>query len=205
MDKIIKVSQSFLKDSIWMACRYCIGRHTITASTFPDDVIKYVKYLSDSEKDFLAKDINREITNCYNFNDNIDIIGFSHNYDAFSLIVKYLSQNDVDFKNNRFVININTGEINHESFEPTKNYNRSPEDDFIDMIGWARLSQYLRGDFKTVVTEYNGEAKEMKCIETYTYNYNTKKLEKVYMSINYCESSLTRGIYINEQYIKEIK
>ena len=205
MDKIIKVSQSFLKDSIWMACRYCIGRHTITSSTFPDDVIKYVKYLSDSEKEFLAKDINREITNCYDFNDNINVIGFSYNYDAFSLIVKYLSENDVDFKNNRFSININTGEINHESFEPTKKYNRSLEDDFIDMIGWARLSQYLRGDFKTVVTEYNNEVKEIKCIETYTYNYNTKKLEKVYMSIDHCESSLTRGIYIDEQYIKEIK
>ena len=205
MKETISVSSEFFKDCIWMSIRYCIGRHTITASTHPDGVIKYVKHLSKKEREFLSDDIRREISECYRFSSNIYIEGFSYKYDAFTLLVDYMIDKDLDFKSNKFSINVDTGDVKHEPFESVEKYIRNPIDDLVDMIGWSRLAQYLNEEFKTVTIDYEGETKDIECIETFLYNYNDKKPTKIYMSKEHCLRAITNNFHINEQYITNIK
>lgn len=49
-------------DSLWMSCRYCIGRHTITAHSHANDIAFYDYHrLNASQKEMMYTDINEQI------------------------------------------------------------------------------------------------------------------------------------------------
>jgi len=59
---------SYEEDSMWMSYRYCIGRHTIAASTRAGDIASHCYgRMSEERSIFTAYDINREIERCLQF------------------------------------------------------------------------------------------------------------------------------------------
>ena len=117
--KVTIQDESFFEDLIWMSYRYCIGRHTIAAAMHASNLVSIVDNLSEDRKQFMAKDIRREINSTLKWKQNATIEGYNDFYNAYSLVLEYLMNHTeiTDDTEYHWYINVDTGEINVEKKE----------------------------------------------------------------------------------------
>ena len=200
--KAIIQDSMFFESLIWMSYRYCIGRKSIAACTHADNIAKYIHYLPKERRQFIAKDIRREISDRLHWQDNIQVNGFEYKYDAVTLLLKYIKENpDTDIKNTKFFIDVNVGQVTIEPAEKPSHF--SFMDDVSDYIGWIKLANCLDEDsYVTIEAEYDGENLN---IEGFEYpNVFQNEIRFLYTSVKkYLEQPWATS-YIAPEYIKEI-
>lgn len=205
MNTEIKVDIDFLEDSIWMSYRYCIGRKTIAAAMRADDIVRYIKYLPEHRIQFMAMDIRREISNQINWAYNMSVEGFEYNYDALSLLYKYITDNNIkDDKKYKFYINVTTGEVWSEDYERKEGqYIEKVSSWYHDMIGWIKLANYCdKKHHLNIKVNYEEEEKEY-----LGFGYPVEhdgKYETKYIDIESYENSPHNTRYFEEKYITNL-
>lgn len=178
--KLITLNRDFIEDCLWMSIRYCVGRHTITASMHAADIAEFLRdnpdIISDERKKRLAFDIRREISDRVHFHLNMHVDGTSYKWDAVTLMSKKISEileeNKLIYSNNkeeirgtfnpihyRWYINVDTGEVHYEKYDKKELRGSIPFDydaELMDFLPWMRLAGWLD---PTVYIEagYNGE------------------------------------------------
>lgn len=201
--KVTINDESFFEDLIWMSYRYCIGRHTIAAAMHADNIVKVIDELSENRKQFMSKDIRREINSKVNWKKNVTIKGYNDLYDAYSLVLEYL-MNHADIKDDteyHWYINVDTGSVEIEKEEKEKDkYYESFLHDYHDICPWCKLASYLdKKNYKNITINYNGEEQNLICF-TYMYAFQDK-IEKHYVTPEEYKSFPYRNIHVNKEYI----
>lgn len=198
----INISNSSLEDMIWMSYRYCIGRHTIAAAHHAETIHSVIKsnpdLLTPERKHFMALDIRREITSQIAFRSNVYIEGCG-DFDAFSLLLiegsKYKDRKDIEFILDSYK---NELRVNEES----EFKNEAIDKDYIDLIPWVRLANYL--DTSThckIHTNFNGDIQEYVC-----YQYPVKQEDGKYeMRWGELSDNLIITRYLDEKFITKIE
>jgi hypothetical protein len=200
---IININSVELEDLIWMSYRYCIGRHTITAVTHADTIKSILKRnpnaISPEKREFMANDIRDSINSIIKFNSNIKIKGFPK-YDVYSDLLYEISKHD---NPNELIYHIDayTHEIKTEPLKDEKSYNEHSDYDYIDLIPWIKLANYLdKSTWKKLIVNVDGETKEIIAFP-YPCDMGKLKFEKVWTEGNL----LTATQYIPPKSIVEIK
>lgn len=200
-DKGLKVSNTSMEDFIWMSYRYCIGRHTIAAAHHAETIHSVIKsnpdLMSNEKKAFNAKDIRREITSQIAFRSNVYIDGCG-DFDAFTLLLiegsKYKDRDNV-----KFVLNSYTNEL---SVEESDSKYEAFDKDYIDLIPWVRLANYLDIKcHKKITVHFNNEDKEFIC-----YQYPMRQGDGSYKMVwSELDSDVTMDRWLDEEYIVKVE
>lgn len=197
--------KDFFEDCIWMSYRYCIGRKTIAASSHAGNIVQYTRYLSKERKQFMAKDIRREISSQIHWRPNVTVEGYEDKYDALSLIYKYMMDHPEtqDDEKYYFYVNVSTGSVEAEPIEKIKEgYHEKLTNLFIDYIGWIKLANYLDEDnYVNIDVEYEGKKStlvgfsfpdvyqnEIRLLYTSAENFNNKSSITSYIAPEYIKS-----------------
>lgn len=200
-DKGLKVSNASMEDFIWMSYRYCIGRHTIAAAHHAETIHSVIKsnpdLMSNEKKAFNAKDIRREITSQIAFRSNVYVDGCG-DFDAFTLLLiegsKYKDRDNV-----KFVLNSYTNEL---SVEESDSKHEAFDKDYIDLIPWVRLANYLdKKCHKKITVHFNNEDKEFIC-----YQYLMRQGDGSYKMVwSELDSDVTMDRWLDEEYIVKVE
>lgn len=197
--------KNFFEDCIWMSYRYCIGRKTIAASHHAGNIVQYTRYLSKERRQFMAKDIRREISSQIHWRPNVSVEGYEDKYDALSLIYKYMMDHPEtqDDEKYHFYVNVSTGSVEAEPIEEIKEgYHEKLTNLFIDYIGWIKLANYLDEDnYVNIDVEYEGKKStligfsfpdvyqnEIRLLYTSAENFNNKSSITSYIAPEYIKS-----------------
>lgn len=162
---IIIRDKSFFEDLIWMSYRYCIGRKTIACSMHAGELVKYMDIFDKNKRSQFCHDTRRMINDCIRFEKNVTISGFCDSLDAYSILLKYIKDNNLVENQYRFRIDLDTYNVSHTKSD--EKFDNSIESLYIDLIPWIRLADYL-DDSKHKKIMYKGE--EIECFST-IYNY----------------------------------
>lgn len=206
----VTISNSRMEDFIWMSYRYCIGRKTIAACTHADTIasvlISNPTVLSKERKEFMVKDLRREINNQLNFKKSLCIDNERDGQDIYSSLLYELNSFD-DHKKKVFYFDAKTMSIYDTKVHPDLYEFETPDSDYTDLIPWVKLANWLDESTHRVLTVvFNGEKKEIKC---YPYprrdrnNDGTVTYREAWCSIDEPAIGITR--YITEEYITEIE
>ena len=200
----VKINNSHLEDLIWMSYRYCIGRHTITAAGHADTIktilMNNPNALSEERKEFMAKDIREHIKDSLRFKSNIQIKG-TNTYDIYSDLLYEISKHK-NANTLKYIIDTYTHTIETEPLKEEKSYYESSDYDYIDLIPWVKLSNFLdKKCWKKITLEYDGKTEEIIAFP-YPRQINNTEYEKVWTT---CEDFCTSKSSLNPKYIKEIK
>lgn len=200
-DKGLKVSNTSMEDFIWMSYRYCIGRHTISAVHHAETIHSVVRsnpdMLSDTRRAFNVIDIRREITSQIAFRSNVYIDGCG-DFDAFTLLLiegsKYKDRDNV-----KFILNSYTNEL---SVEESDSKYEAFDKDYIDLIPWVRLANYLdKKCHKKITVHFNDEDKEFIC-----YQYPMRQGDGSYKMVwSELDSDVTMNRWLDEEYIVKVE
>lgn len=205
--KVTIQDESFFEDLIWMSYRYCIGRHTIAAAMHASNLVSIVDNLSEDKKQFMAKDIRREINSTVNWKNNVTIEGYNDLYDAYSLVLEYL-MNHTDIKDDteyHWYINIDTGNVDVEKQDKEKGkYYESFLNDFCDISPWCKLASYLdTRNYKTITVNYENTEKTY---EGFSFMYVFQNdIKKLYTTTENYKSSPYTNIHVADEFIIKIK
>lgn len=207
-NKIIIEDPSFFEDLIWMSYRYCIGRKTIAAHYHACNIAKYIDKLPENRIEFMAKDIRSCINNVIRFSSNVYDNGFSDNYDACSLIFKYLLDHPEieDDTKYEFFINTNTGEVDAKPINEgdKKTYRESLYLTYTDLSIWVKLANYLDKKCHVKVKVKNGD--EIQELEAFPAPIVWQKdIKFVYIGVESFKSNPIIINYINPEAIIEVK
>lgn len=197
-------NESLLEDLIWMSYRYCIGRHTIAAAMHASNIAPLIDKLSDNRKQFIAKDIRREINSTINWKSNVTIEGYNDEYDAYTLALEYLMNHPeiTDDTNYHWYINVDDGNVHIEKEEKQNNtYYQSFLNEYHDIEPWAKLAAYLdKTKYTTIKTKYKDDkVEELKCFK-YMYVFQNQ-IEDMYTTKEMYISNPHRNVHVNKEFI----
>ena len=167
--------KSFLKDLIFCACRYCVGRHTAASIGMACDIAKNAyEYLDTDDRRFLAHNIRRQINDVLHVKSNIDVCDYrSHiKMDALTRIVERIEESGFGYQGEGFQIDNYRFTVNQFEvlFEPYVNsisnsYGDSFITCYIDLLPWIKLANALDDESQyDVEYNFNGELKTERCI-----------------------------------------
>lgn len=196
------IGNNSMEDFIWMSYRYCIGRKTIAAVHHAETIHKVIMsnpdMLSDEKKAFNARDIRSEVTSEIAFRSNVYIDGCG-DFDAYTLLLiegsKYIGRKDI-----KFVLKSYTNELEVE--ENCDCEYTAFDNDYIDLMPWVRLANYLDNTcHRKITVHFNGEDKEFIC-----YQYPLKQNDGTYKMV-WCElnDNVTISRWLDEEYITKIE
>ena len=203
-DNKLAISNRSMDDFIWMSYRYCIGRHTIAAAHHAETIHSVIRsnpdMLSDDRKAFNAKDIRAEITTQIAFYPNVYING-RHDFDAYTLLLIEGSKYKDNCKGKRFFLDSYKNELSLEDYIENS-YTSTFDKDFIDLIPWVRLANYLDVNCHYKITvNFNNEIQDYIC-----YQYPVRQTDGTYQ-LKWCDinDDVTITRYLDEQYITNIE
>lgn len=198
----INISNSSLEDMIWMSYRYCIGRHTIAAAHHAETIHRVIRsnpdLMSDERREFNARDIRDEVNSQIAYRSNVYIDGCG-NFDAFSLLLiegsKYRDRRDIEFVLHSYTNELTIKENSDCSYTA---FDR----DYIDLIPWVRLANYLdKKCHRKITVHFNGEDKEFIC-----YQYPKKGSDGSYKMVwSDLDNDVTMERWLEEEYITKIE
>lgn len=206
----VTIGNSRMEDFIWMSYRYCIGRKTIAACMHADTIASVLTdnptVLSKERKEFIVKDLRREINNQLNFKKSIYFEGSRDDEDVFSALMYSLNavgdrtKKVVHFDTNSMCIYEVTDKPDLYEFE-------RPDSDYTDLIPWVKLANWLDESTHRVLTiEFNGKKQEIECYPYPRQDHNsdgTVTYREAWCGIDEPSIGITR--YVAEEYITEIE
>lgn len=190
---IIIRDKSFFEDLIWMSYRYCIGRKTIACSMHAGELVKYMKIFDENKRSQFCHDIRRMINDCIRFEKNVTISGYADDLDAYSILLKYIKDNNLVENQYSFRIDLDNYDIIHTKSD--EKFNNNIESLYVDLIPWIRLADYL-DDSKHKKVIYKD--KEIECFPTLYNDQNICKYS--YLSIADFEKNPFNLIFLDEKY-----
>lgn len=208
--------KSFLKDLVFCACRYCVGRHTAASASMAADIAtNAIEWLDDEDKRFLSHDIRRQINDILHYKSNINIYDYRSHIpmDALTRIVECIEnagfgQQGEGFQVDKHYFNINNEYITFEPFDMKLNKESSQSfiSAYIDLLPWIKLANMLdKSSHYNVTYTFEGKTETTECIvfPYVSYDYTTIILRympvKTYLSRTYADS------WISEEYIDKIE
>lgn len=213
--KNINIHKDDIHDMIWMSIRYCIGRHTIAATTHAYTIANIIwrnpNLLTKDEKDRLVVDIRREINNVCKWNPWFSVHNITRTDDEiFTPIL--IKSNDVLAKNEViFVYDADNEEgVTFKPIDEKQKHNFSIgkfDKDYHDLLPWIKLANWLDADKHVLVTcEYDVDGvKTTTTTECYSYPaYFQGEYGIVYDNITKA-SDMRIQRYIIPEYITKIE
>lgn len=207
--------KSFLKDLIFCACRYCVGRHTAASIGMACDIAKNAyEYLDEHDRRFLAHDIRRQINDVLHVKSNIDICDYrSHiKMDALTRIVERIEESGFGYQGEGFQIDNYQFVVNQVEVL-IKTYNNSISTSYgdsfiicyIDLLPWIKLANALDDESQyDVEYEFEGEIKTERCIILPYVSSDFTNISIKYMPLKtYLDRSHVDS-WIQEEYIRNI-
>ena len=148
-----------IDDMIWMSCRYCIGRHTITAAVHAPNLAQFIAVndISKQQRQFYAKDILSSINDDLHWHDDVIFDGICE--DAFGILFQ-----QPESKNTIYIID-RAGKVSTEEGEVKNSF----RDDYMDLIPWYKLAMWLKGGDTISWPAKDGE---MRSVDSKTYEKN---------------------------------
>ena len=205
--KVTIQDETFFEDLIWMSYRYCIGRHTIAAAMHASNLVSIVDNLSEERRQFMAKDIRREINSTLKWKQNATIEGYNDLYNAYDLVWEYLMNHTeiTDDTEYHWYINVDTGNVSVEKTEKREGlYYNSFLNEYLDISPWCKLESYLnKENHQTVTVNFEGVEEKYECFSfMYVFQNNIKKL---YATLDNYKSSPHTNKHLAEEYIIKIE
>lgn len=183
MTNYIKIdADTLLRDYIWNATRYSIGRKSVVALNLRDYAELIIanrdKFTPDLLKHF-AQDIRNEINDQLRWFKNIEMLSKGKGqFDAYSCIMKHLSDSQLtprDASKFAWRVNIDLGWATttplEEKLLPYETFGRD-----IDIEKAVQLAEVI-DNLWTVSTNFGGKVEEHLCIMTYEALSDTKPVE----------------------------
>ena len=160
----INLERHSLEDFIWMSCRYCIGRHTISSAAHADTIAKVLrdnpKSLPQFRYYYLAKEIRSIIRSQCTWNDTISADGY-RDFDVLSAVL-LKSAELKDPKKYAYNVNTITGEVT--ATIPEIPITAPFDVDAIDLIPWVKLANWLdKNTHVNIVMEFDGKTIKKEC------------------------------------------
>lgn len=217
----ISVDYDTLQDLIWMSVRYCIGRHTIAASSMPKqlykvytDIIQKLNTNGQNNTEHVMKrhanNIRREICDVLRFQPNITIDNDYHNLttDAYSLIFQAIADKYPEgitaneFKKLSFYIDVLKETCVITDNEDLKSSANTPAFFFyeIDITPWILLANFLD---KSTWKHCTIENEEVIIVPTYDVVYKQEteryKIVKRWRNIEWLKNGNDYVYYDNNE------
>lgn len=221
MSKKIKVSKSFMDECLFSSWRYFIGRHSIQASMFPDDIARFLgenqNIFTEDRIKFMASDIRREITDHIRWRDNVSVNGFNDRVDALSLISTEIMQwiadrkikgiSDIWLSNHKFDVDMASERVFISEYESDKKYqNTLCLGDWGTYEKWILLANTMDPHrFAKILHE--GDTTTYVCNHRYVLSDPEDGLYRVWIKYNDISSYLNSGnssIYLSPEFITDI-
>ena len=157
----MKIKNNVLEDLIWMSMRYCVGRHTITATSHAEGIASIIGenpgILSKEQINRLVLDIRDEIISILRWEPRIEIIGSACGQDVYSEVLYNLHTAE-DPNNTKFIYDAyyKTMREIRDFNDITKSKSRENIDcDYTDLIPWIKLANMLDTSLhKKIVCEW---------------------------------------------------
>lgn len=201
-NKDVKISRGSFEDFIWMSYRYCIGRHTIAAACHADTIAKAIKdnphALTKERIEFMAVDIFREVNQHLNWKDSYRIYGV-RDMDVFSAVL--YASNEVDTpKAWLYEVDAYSGDV--IPMKPDAELITTFDEDYIDLIPWIKLANWLdKSSHKMVTTEFEGKIETRECFH-YPQQYDNK-YRQVWSSVE--DACMSANRWVAEEFITKIE
>lgn len=201
MKKNISLPNNKMEDFIYMSYRYCIGRHTGAAAGHAETIHKLLldnpEILNEDRRSFMAEDIRREINHVVDRHKNVYIEGMA-DFDAFSTLLYYVGNVEIESHKFKFNVDSRTGTVDTEDITPIEPW-ESFENDYIDLIGWVKLANFLDKKCHKIVEIYYDDD----FIEYEAYPY-PQKINGKYLKV-WCSIGHDFNGWLDPTYIVEIK
>lgn len=206
----IKVTDSFLRDCIWMSMRYCIGRHTIAAYSHAKDIARTIRdnplVFGKGERGRLADDIKNEMNRVLGHNPQVSVVGgyIGSDQNLYDGICSYISENELDISKIKLTIDQDHHTISHEIAEGDRfSYPFGFLSEILyDLSIWNNLCCYLHPTH--TISVLNSESPR-DGFAVYEFNHNTKTLSKYFVDVKtYEDNDFSNVTLINSQLIKVI-
>lgn len=201
-NKDVKISRDSFEDFIWTSYRYCIGRHTIAAACHTDTIAKAIKdnphALTKERIEFMAVDIFREVNQHLNWKDSYQIYGV-RDMDIFSAVL-YASNEVENPKEWIYEVDAYSGDIT--TIKPTNPLTCKFDDDYIDLMPWVKLANWLdKSSHKMVTTEFEGKVEIRECFH-YPQRYDGE-YKQVWSSVE--DACMSANRWVAEEFITKIE
>lgn len=202
-------------DLIWLSHNYAMGRHSYAASHC-DDIMSYSnEVLSPARKEFMARDIRREIADHLRFQPFSFCVplGIEETHSPLDLFLNFITDNGIDTKEkllefSRIDVLVGTdgGISYHTEKKKQEHASFSTMSSIDDYIGWDELASFfLPSCHKKCRVVYNGEESVITYINSWTTRYNAEGkilYDRVKVPIDTMQSRFQRSFLI-EDYIVE--
>lgn len=205
-------------DLVWLSRNYAMGRHSYAASHCEDIVSYSDEVLSPRRKEFMGKDIRRELGDhlrwCSFFFDLP--MGIERTYSPLDLFLQFITENDIDteeklleFEHIQVAIS-SDGEVSYhtkkrDDTDKEKHY-FSPMCYIDDYIGWDELASYfLPSCHKKCRIVFNGQESVVTYINSWARKWDGSgkmRYERVKVPIDK-RLGVFRRTFLVEKYIVE--
>ena len=192
--KNITISADTLEDFIWMSYRYCIGRHTIAASSHAGSIADLIfKNLDKFEKEkleFMASDIRQCILDSIRFNSYIKVVNQCSNpdWDFYSELL-LASMRCPKAREVKYIIDFEKKEVRWEELAKYEEHWEHFDHMYNDLMPWVKLANALDSKcHKKVTAQINNRFETEECFP-YVAEYHGVYM-KVWASVKHDANSL---------------
>lgn len=195
------MSNDFIEDLVWMASRYCIGRHSIAACTMPHEIITNLDFDGELFTEKYITDIRREINNQLKWNEQIKIVGNDvGEKDVAYILGCFLASSEIEDPNEyQYEIDLNTETVVAEPYQYTNYFNLKITNLLDDLLPWSKMANALsKSEYKTIKTQYNESFEVFEYIER-IYGGNGIRYEKLKCDWDSYKKCPGKSIFINEK------
>ena len=218
----IKVTKSFMDECLFSSWRYFIGRHSIQASMFPDDIARFLGenkgVFTEDRIKFMASDIRREVTDHIHWRDNVSVSGFNDHTDALSLISAEIIQwiadrkikgiSDIWLSRHKFYVDLASERVYISDYESDREYqNTLCLEDWRTYEKWILLANTM-DPHRLVDVHYHGHCMEYVCSHRYVLSDPDSGLYKIDIKYNDVQGYMDSGkssIYLAPEFITDLK
>lgn len=217
----IKVTKSFMDECLFSSWRYFIGRHSIQASMFPDDIARFLGenkgVFTEDRIKFMASDIRREVTDHIRWRDNVSVSGFNDHTDALSLISTEIMQwiadrkikgiSDIWLSRHKFYVDLASERVFISDYESDKEYpNVLCLEDWRTYEKWILLANTM-DPHRLVEVDHYGKYTKYVCNHRYVLSDPEDGLYEICIEYNDVYSYMESGrssIYLSPEFITKV-
>lgn len=217
----IKVTKSFMDECLFSSWRYFIGRHSIQASMFPDDIARFLGenkgVFTEDRIKFMASDIRREVTDHIRWRDNVSVNGFNDRVDALSLISTEIMQwiadrkikgiSDIWLSRHKFDVDLASERVYISDYESDREYqNTLCLEDWRTYEKWILLANTM-DPHRLVEVDHYGKHTGYVCNHRYVLRDTEDGLYEIYIKYNDVYSYMESGrssIYLAPEFITKV-
>ena len=217
----IKVTKSFMDECLFSSWRYFIGRHSIQASMFPDDIARFLGenkgVFTEDRIKFMASDIRREVTDHIRWRDNVSISGFNDHTDALSLISTEIMQwiadrkikgiSDIWLSRHKFYVDLASEKVYISDYESDKeDKNTLCLEDWQTYEKWILLTNTM-DPHRLIKVHHDAVTTTYVCNHRYVLSDPENGLYKICIKYNDVYSYMESGrssIYLSPEFITKV-